>query len=233
MNAETSFRIGYSKAKSLLKKVDMLLEENTTRGVPPNVSFSKEFIQVSREQNYSQIYTTARRNRDYQILLSDESFFQFSLNLASDGKSAVARYAYYETPFDLAEVRALDNLHFGISTNWWETELLEDQLRSNLEEKRFFTPIRYDFDLGLFKAELHPASHLHIGFANEIRIPVSKVLSPLAFTCFVLRHIYRPIWKDNRHLNEVTQAYNDIKSTCIDLEQSYFPDIEKRDLYLH
>ena len=37
----------------------------------------------------------------------------------------------------------------------------------------------------------HAYAHLHIGTGNDIRIPVDKVLSPLHFVDFVIKHMYK------------------------------------------
>lgn len=89
--------IGYAQAKKLLKQSDLLLDENYSRDLNFSSSkFSDDFFAASKENDYQEIYRIAYENKDYDFLLKDYSFLQFSGDFSSD--EDVYRYAYYEVP---------------------------------------------------------------------------------------------------------------------------------------
>src|SRR5215213_3158785 len=59
---------------------------------------SDEFKRASLSRPYFEVYNIAKRNGDFDILLQDESIFQYSLTFAHDTKLASIRYAFFENP---------------------------------------------------------------------------------------------------------------------------------------
>lgn len=52
-------------------------------------------------------------------------------------------------------------------------QFLNEQSLSNQ-----YTVMRYDYDQKGYRPLIHAVSHLHIGFNNNVRIPLNKVISP-------------------------------------------------------
>lgn len=62
--------------------------------------------------------------------------------------------------------------------------------------KETVTPIRYDYAPGQYKAGRHPASHVHCGFNNEIRVCTKRIVQPFSFACFIIRQRYPDCWQN-------------------------------------
>jgi hypothetical protein len=55
--------------------------------------------------------------------------------------------------------------------------------------------IRYENAPSQYKGLKHPCSHLHIGHHGDNRWPVNRVLTPLAFTLWILKQYYGSEWQ--------------------------------------
>ena len=77
---------------------------------------------------------------------------------------------------------------------------------------------------------IHAYSHLHIGLNNEIRIPVGIQITPLAFTMFVVRHVYYDIWVYAVSNSKVDMNH---KLKCEELPSDLWTDAEKKMLFLY
>lgn len=73
-------------------------------------------------------------------------------------------------------------------------------------------PVRYDIDEEYYCEHSHPYCHFHFGSENDGRIATKKILTPMAFSAFILRSFYRKSWKPyaeseliNEHLNYFKQ----------------------------
>ncbi|MCW1940889.1 DUF2290 domain-containing protein [Bacillus anthracis] len=227
---------GIRRARKLLERAGIEFSLNTGRPdslITPS-KFSEDFIMVSQDEDYDKIHKTALENADYDILISDYSFFQFSLDAAG-----VIRYAYYQSA---RKVPTYDEFlkanDLSKDESYAEGERLfsaeYDQLVSEAKLNNSVTPVRYDYNEEQYDGILHPISHLHVGHENEIRIPLNMVLTPQAFIAFILRHIYYEKWKtavqnDPEFLNE----YLVFKNSCLAISDSEKFNIdEKKDLHL-
>lgn len=54
--------------------------------------------------------------------------------------------------------------------------------------------IRYENAPSQYRVFEHPCSHFHIGLHSENRWAVSRVLTPLAFTLWIVKQYYRDSW---------------------------------------
>ena len=153
---------------------------------------SSAFKKISRSGNHIEIYQTAIQELDYEILLKDDSIFQFS----------PTRYAFIQNPNIsvtkedlLSTVYTPDEL-MNINEDDYNTllegitEIEIEQFKSEQNFNIHAHMIRYDIDAINHKPLQHAYSHLHIGNNDNIRIPCSKLLTPLTFVLFVLKHTY-------------------------------------------
>jgi hypothetical protein len=82
--------------------------------------------------------------------------------------------------------------------------------------KEAVAPIRYDFSPDDYTEGIHPASHIHFGHANNIRVGTKKVLKPVSFCLFILRQSYPNKWIE---LLGITEAEHWSKSVRIELDE--------------
>ena len=92
--------------------------------------------------------------------------------------------------------------------------------------------MRYDVSAKEYKEGTHPYSHLHIGIHNEIRIPISLLLTPEMFTEFVVKMVYRQEWLKFKDDNYFVDFHNSSKSKCDEIDLKFWSEIDKKDLFL-
>lgn len=224
-----------NEVKKMLKSIDNFKKENTTR--PRSLAYSKfseDFIKTSQDGEYEKIYQTAMRNSDYDFMLKDDSFFQFSCDtISGSDDTTYIRYAYYPNPryfctyVEFLETNGLSYEECADSFELdYEQEIAEARLKSAV------TPIRYEYDSYRYLPAIHPISHLHIGHEENMRIALSKIMLPQKFVSFVTRTCYYNEWKKSIKENQI---YREIcykaKKKCPPLIKDFFQD-EKLFLYL-
>ncbi|WP_318616770.1 DUF2290 domain-containing protein [Sporosarcina sp. YIM B06819] len=222
-------------AKKILKEVELYADYNKTREQTlTSDKFSEEFFRISQKDDYEEIYRVAMKNMDFDYVLLDDSIFQFSCRLV-DGRveRGTIRYAFYESPRKIItyEEFLLQNDLFideddGAFIDYYEQEKSEAALKNTV------TPIRYDYDYGLFQPIHHPISHMHIGHNNQVRIPINKIISPAKFVVFVLRNVYPKLWKEAFYREQFKSLCLAAKNSCSDLDFNHFNEEEKRLLFL-
>jgi len=221
---------GVNKAKKLLRLANIDFKINKSKETNYLINkFSDEFFKMTKGINYDETCKTALENADYDILLSDYSFFQFSCSKNVNN----IRYAFYEHPRD---IKSYEKFVRDIGFSLKETgEELYDEYEQYVDEarlKKSITPIRYDYNIDLYEELKHPSSHFHVGFENEIRIPVSNIITPQAFLGFIIRHIYRDKWIKALDNGRFYNYYERIKNSCSELDENYFTQEEKKLFYL-
>ena len=107
-----------------------------------------------------------------------------------------------------------------------------EQYISEAKLKDFVTPIRYDYDYSSYDMINHSISHLHIGREEDIRIPLSKVLSPQAFTVLIIKNLYLEYWKKAISKDSFKNVFEKSKQNCTAIEEELFAEFEKYQLYL-
>lgn len=182
----------YNEAVVFFNKIDLLKNENLTRKFNLKFSkFSSQFVQVFQKEDYILTYKTAMEQKDYDFVLKDDSFFQFTY---SNDKYRNLRFAYYENPYNYYSYSDFLNFELELSYEECGDIFLADyeQYVSEAKMKNTVIPFRYDFDgdVKKYKELIHTGSHIHIGHNNEIRFPTKKLLTPLGFSIFVLRNKY-------------------------------------------
>jgi hypothetical protein len=223
-------------AKKILKAVGVFKSDNKTRKMTLNNSkFSDEFIKISQKNDYSNIYKTAMEYSDYDFILKDDSFFQFSCTLnGGDVEKGSIRYSYYQNPLEYPTYEDFLEQNGFLYEECrdefildYEQEIAESKLKENV------TYIRYDYDYALYEPVHHPISHIHFGHNNNIRVAVSKILTPEKFVIFILRNIYNKDW------DKLYKSNNEFKKTCINgkkrckkINHKYFSREERKLLYI-
>ncbi len=176
-----------------------LLEE---RNLSPNKSLGAAHF---KGMSYRDIYTTCIKELAYDFKLTDQSLMLFVRD-GSDIHDGLLGFSYYECPINIMTykefVGSVDDLK-PIDPNF-EQRVAEvgDDWRSDYEQYintsdslSIVTPMRYDYKSTDYRAGVHPASHIHFGFANEIRVGTQKIMNPISFTLFILRQRYPSEWE--------------------------------------
>ena len=222
--------------KKLLIEVELLKSENSTRvRSVENKKFSQEFLQIMYSNDYEKIYMTAMNNSDYDFLLEDDSFFQISaMKISSKKFDFKLRYAYYPNPFQYKSYKDfLEENGFSYEEHGDAFIYEYEQHISEAKLKNFFTPIRYDYDVSEYEPRTHAVSHLHIGLEQNMRIPISRVLTPQEFAILIIRNLYFEKWKlilDNENYLKILKKTKNTKNLICD---ELFGDLEKKYLYLN
>lgn len=190
---------------------------------------------------YKEQWEKLTKANDYDFKLINDAILSFQLVY----ESGDVRYVWLESPRvvetfgDFARGYVLDVM--GVD------QLAEPQVEALIEEfteditaayevrlaesplKLFVTPLRYEFHRTGYKKGWHPISHVHVGQNYDIRLGCAHVLTPLAFTLFVMRQMYCEKWKEllnsgwalaNRHrAREMCEIPSEFKTDldCIEL----------------
>ena len=224
---EGAFWTSFSQSISLLKKLSIYKQENSHKRIP----YSVECKVYSRGKDYRILYQQLVDNRDYDILLYDDSMFQMSY------ENGEYRLLFIQNPLEYITFEA-----FLVDNGWAELtddtdklyELFHEDYEQTLEGMKLNTGalyLRYDVDSqGRANNEnIHAFTHLHIGLNNNVRIPVGCYMSPLAFTIFVIRHVYYDKWVETVRQDQL--AFNH-KDQCTPLPDTLWTVNEMKDFYL-
>jgi len=232
---DAQFKISISKSIELLTTFS-LFKSRGKKGIGNHSLNSKK---IGKTNSINQIYSTAIENLDYEILLHDQSIFQFS------NANGELRYAYIQNPhsfytkeeylnfiFTPDDLLAMDTdelnlLIEDIDENQYEQFLNEQELNS---QSNYF---RYDASSIGYSPLIHSFSHLHIGLNQNVRIPVSLLLTPLKFTKFCIKNTYFDKWKKYALGRvDLDKELSEIKKHCIKLNGTQWNAIEENELYL-
>ncbi|RZT15561.1 DUF2290 domain-containing protein [Fictibacillus sp. BK138] len=225
--------IDYKDAKKILKQLEISFIEEKEKATSLRKSdLTKEFITHSYKNDYRNTYRIARENLDYNLLIEEDgSIFQFGYELDGNEKICDLRYAYYEAPsIQVSYEEYLHDLELNIEEcgevffEEYSQALSEGELKKNV------TSVRYDFSIEHRQELIHPVSHIHIGQQNDIRIPVSFIMTPKNFVAFIVRHIYWNKWRIGMIDPHFREDYLSSYSTGEVMGSVLFSAEEKRDL---
>ena len=183
---------------------------------------------------YQEIYDYIAVNNQYNLMLTDNSCFQFSESRNASNEQEL-RYAYYPNPYQFVEFKD----HVKVAQELFDQgEITYSEYEQLLNECNFthhIPVLRYDYSPSQYNANFHPASHFHIGFNSENRWPVSKVLTPYLFFLKILSMYYSDIWTKNftnypdKTLNDV---YFEAKSNSYAVPSNYLGNEDTKRLII-
>lgn len=217
-------------AMHLLADLKILNQAGPQYSLAPSDSFKKASLRAVR---YREVYDAAIKNQDFNIMLHDHAFFQFS-----EIKAGLSiRLAYYPNPYQFIEYK---NLKVEALEMLASEAISQDEYDQLLTEAYFTCDIpliRYDLDLDNHCDMYHPAAHFHIGFHAENRWPARRALSPLAFTLKVLKHYYNDVWREKGEPsgegeNSLDERYREAVRHCNFLPEHYFRPHEAERLFI-
>lgn len=175
----------------LFDRADILSSSNEYVNLPLN------YASQTRGLLYKDYWDIYNRNFWYHIKTKDESLILFEED----------SFRFIMSPVSIPSHN--DFIAYDLGADW--NEFNDDEKKTYLTSDHFkeayekyvettsdfqsHTPIRLDQHPDQYKAITHPAHHLHIGYENESRIPVKRVLTPQAFSAFILSTFYPAAWE--------------------------------------
>lgn len=221
------FNISRDRARGLLKDFGALSKEWLR---DPEVL--PGFIDATKKNDHKHIYDKAMELKNYDFILTDGSIFQFDFREnPTNGNSA--RYAFYQFPYD-CETYEQFLLSEDSSYRVMGEELREEYNQKATEAGIIPYPVsfRYDLAYSSYLECVHSASHMHFGMQNSIRVPLSRILTPYAFTIFILRQVYYGEWKKFSATHGFMDAVRYTKTSSSPLEAAHFSDTEKTQIHM-
>lgn len=187
------FYTSLNEVEDLLKVANLLRQ----KGFKPIGEVSAEFKFSALRKTYFQTYKIGKINFDFDFLLQDESYLQFSHNDSNNPKYPLLRYAFFQNPQEFISYE--DYLwQLNIEPEEAGDSFIEEysQYLSEASINTEATTIRYDLDFSSHHPLIHATSHLHIGVSENLRIPCNKIMTPVAFTLFIIKNLYYNTWKN-------------------------------------
>ncbi len=232
---EAKIHIGIDNAKKLLKLFNERFEDNRFKKIGFIYdNFSSEFKDSILLEDYKEIYNIIVKNYDYDIKLNGNAFLQFTYEKDKNDNIIYIRYAYYDCPIETKTYEEFLKDELGYDYVLCGDEFFEeyDQYKTELNLKNNVTPIRYEYSQKEYLPLKHAISHLHIGYNNEVRIPMSTIITPCEFVAFILRHIYYKVWKKRMDDIDFITAYKDMRKHCSPVLDKYFTLEDQKDFYI-
>lgn len=182
---------GVYKTWNIAEKLGIASVFSNPGALPMNDVFRDKILDSS--STYIDVYLAALNLSHYNIMLSDYSLFQFSVE-----RDGYVRYAYYPNPFITGQIEDINT--FSRLKELVDSELLSHEEYLNiLDGKKGLNgkPMwRYENAPDQRTRFFHPCSHFHIGFHSENRWPLKRILTPLAFAMLVFKQYYGNYWRD-------------------------------------
>lgn len=184
---------------------DLIIDKNFEIIDGHSVSW-KNYTSGISDLLYVQEYEYILNNRQFSLLLLDDSIIQVYYKFNKEGLSKL-RLAFYPSPS--LETFGQDDIenYFDESIN----DYLKDQylffyealgLGYRITNTNHF---RIDYDKS---AQSHFPNHLQFGGINAIRIPLSKQLMPFIFIDFIIRNIFPVPFKKISKSKAFRHLYN-------------------------
>lgn len=227
---EAGFRASLRSTHHLFADLGLLSLSRSYSSLEPSEEFRRAALRTGK---YAEIFRLGLRNRDYNLLLVDFSFFQFYF--ARTQQAFQVRYAYYPNPYEVVTFSEYCEALGVPETEGDPYELYLESL-TEAEEINRVPVIRFDLSFGQYRELAHPAAHFHFGTHPDNRWPVERVLTPRAFALLICKQFYGEAWhemgvdpaSDPDDLNVFDKRLCDEKAACEVLRAEYFSDIERR-----
>ncbi|WP_413742284.1 DUF2290 domain-containing protein [Sodalis sp. RH15] len=217
----------------LVDKAGLLGTSNGSVELPLN------YVSQVKGLPYREYWEKYNKSFWYHIKLEDESLILFE----------ESSFRYIMCPINIPTEE--DFIYSDLGEHWdifsieeKEQYISSDDFRVSYEKYvettahyKSHTPVRLDKHPNQHKPIDHPAHHLHIGYENDSRIPVKRILSPLAFTAFIISTFYPKAWvklyKEDILSPEMLATIKVNLGMVSHLDQRFWDDdLEEKRLYL-
>lgn len=207
-----------------LLKIINLLEERNYPHFPANPRA------IFKSLSYPQIWELIYKEQYYNFRLVDDSLLQFKLETEN---VLCFHYSYYDCPYEpKMSIEEFEQKH-PLNEKYQIEELQLDYENYIVPKaKETFIPIRYDYDPQLYNPCIHPASHIHIGHNNSIRVSAKKILRPLSFILLIIRQIYPEYWGGITRLRNSEELLRNIRESLDEVSPSQWTVQDEKQQYL-
>ena len=227
---DNSFKIRINTEAARFLDTIGLLKSNIFK-LPKKIA--RENFEYGRSSDYKTIFNRLTQTSAYDFLLNDDSIFQFQ----KQGEDY--RYLFMQSfRRKVSFPDFLCNLDIDVATlNSSDYNYLYSHYEQGIDESLFdFTSnpiyIRYDVSHVQYKEGTHPYSHMHIGLNNELRIPLSLLLTPEMFVLFCVKMVYPEVWIKFMSENQVREMMASFKSKCEKVDGAFWSSVDMQELYL-
>jgi hypothetical protein len=235
MIGDGAFEAGLNTVERLLAKLKLLDERQKT----PNKNLKAADF---RGKSYRDGYNLAIRELAYDFRLVDQALMLFTKD-GSDLDKGSLSFSYAESPLAvisytdfvaLEEEVQPDDPNYENALAYWGDELRQEYeiYVNTLELREGFTPLRYDCKAEHYRSNAHPASHVHFGFLNDIRVATRRIMNPVSFTIFVLRQRYPAKWAEVIRWTDCSELCNEVRRNLEPVHSKYWCAHDERELYL-
>ena len=179
---------------------------------------------------YAQQWDKCRKEGWYDFRMTDHSLLQMHPLSDEAGK---ATYGLYECPYAVVgydEWLRHDGLDPKSEGDLWREEY--DAYVVTCACKEYVTPVRYDYSELQYTPGRHPVSHLHFGFANEIRVSADKVWKPVTFVLFVIRQYYPDRWTLLCQKQKETNIFKNVRASLHKTAVRFRNALDEREVIL-
>jgi len=146
---------------------------------------------------YSTIFKNLVEGHHYNFRLCDGAIIQFLYKFKNEELIA-HRVCYFPAPYDPESMSDTDNT---------------DRLFTELPI------IRIDYSPDSSEELIHPTTHLHLGHANNCRIPTSAPIRPNTFILFILRSFYNNVFTVHKSLEKSLNIVEGFSDTLLSTEK--------------
>ena len=209
-----------NRATDILKSLGLLRDRNYYPG------YSSVKASEFRQLSYLEVWKKSYTERLYDFQLSDGSLLQFRSGV---GKKTDHSYAYLDSPyqyrptFDEFLSQFDEEDIFRIQRDY---DLLDSDVKQDV------TPIRYDYAPDQYTIGRHPASHIHFGHGNQIRVATRNVLTPLAFLLLVIRQCYPNQWVHLLMDKETNNLCRNVREVLVAVPDTHWGNYDDWELFL-
>lgn len=193
-------------------------------------------LALSSDTAYVKLYLYGLNISYYNFLLIDFSYFQFSWKTEDD-----VRFVFYPNPFvkdsnSVEKFKKYDRLLKSGDIDIEEYYMLLDETKPEMK----IPLIRYENSPSQHDKLRHPCSHFHIGLHADNRWAVRRILTPFAFTMFIVKQYFQSEWRKEDIFQDNNFKNNDLedmlikeRKNCKELSDEFFTDIETQSFYFN
>lgn len=226
---EAKYKVSLEDVKKYLKaiKLDVCYGFNYDKtSINKYSNETKQNLCRSSDLTYDELYKLIMQNSDYDILIPlDYGIFQFYIEKSGNRITRIV-YCYYSNSRNFDELAKEDEETQEPNVRYLDFFVDDAPLKDNI------VYFRYDFDPSIYNGIIHSASHLHIGWGNEIRIPIINLMTPEIFVDFVIKNIYKDKWQVSITDENFKKRILSLKRQTEILEKDFFNEEEKSILHI-
>lgn len=198
-----------------------------------NPVYSRLAVSAFRGLTYLETWRECFREQFYNFQLYDNALLQFRVE---SFRPPQINYVYYECPYQCIPYGDFVRQYWDLEPHDVGDELMTDYetYLATCNVKETVTPIRYDYKPAHYVQGRHPASHVHFGHTNNVRVGTKKMLvRPLTFFLFVIRQCYPDSWIMLLEESGAPSWCRNVRESLPDVDAQYWGPLDEYEIVLH